>query len=224
MWGRHPPQLTEPLCRGVAWAERGCSSASEGKQEEPNKHATLPHPTLTPPNPPRIHRRTVTNRGKSRRASSLPGSGVCLRRESERGERRGPDLLHPWEKLPSGAKTYACRRPMGPRRKITATHSAANPRGRAPRGPVQWLCLTPHPPLVPHPRPPLPAVQRVKGEKLGKGSRSLFVLLIRRRQRDNMHISVRGCNSLHPSRPFSGDPVQFSMSGRPQETSSVFGE
>lgn len=97
-------------------------------------------------------------------------------------------------------------------------------RGGGRRGAPYNGSASPPPPLVPHPRPPLPAVQRVKGEKLGKGSRSLLVLLIRRRQRDNMHISVRGCNSLHPSKPFSGDPVQFSMSGRPQETSSVFGE
>lgn len=83
----------------------------------------------------------------------LPGPGW----RGERARSRPGLLHHPWEKFPSGAKTYGRRRPMGPRRKILAEHSAANP---VPPAPAPGM-------RTPLPAPP-PGWQR--GEQ-GKGTR-----------------------------------------------------
>lgn len=115
----------------------------------------LPHTHSQPPHPP-------ANRYKPRKVSQsfilagwrwLPWPGAMWGEPGGRERSRHWVLLHhPWEKLPSGAKTYGRWRPMGPRRKITAAHSAANPRG--PRT-MALVCVSPLPrgyvSLPPHP-------------------------------------------------------------------------
>lgn len=115
-----------------------------GGTEEPPLHThTQPPPSTGEPlrteeSPAELHPCRVAvaalARGDEGGARGEPGG-----RERSR---RGVLLHHPWEKLPSGAKTYGRRRPMGPRRKITAAHSAANPRGPCT---MALVCVSPLP-------------------------------------------------------------------------------
>lgn len=97
------PSATEPLCQGVSSAELRNSRVSEEKRGRPTKEYPPYTPTASP-------RRTATNRGKSRRASSLPGGGGCLARGgggSGRGAARGYSIIpgktsRPEQKLMGG--------------------------------------------------------------------------------------------------------------------------
>lgn len=164
MWGRHPPQLTEPLCRGVAWAERGCSSASEGKQEEPNKHplrSLLP----TPPHPP----------ADSYEPRKVPQSFIlagerCLPSPGKRARgAAGPGLTPSLGKVAVRSKNLCVPAANGTSPQNHCNALGGQSAGAGAAGP-RTMAL-PHPP--PPPRPPSPptppSCAKGKGGEAGEG-------------------------------------------------------
>lgn len=202
-----PPPPSSPNPFAEAWL--GQNEAARVSRRGTRRNPANTPPRLTSPNPPSPHppadgyeprkvpqsfivavERRLTSPGKRERGAAGSGFTPSLRKVAVRSKNLS---------VPAANGTSP------------QNHCSALGGQSAGAGASEPRTMDLPPP--PHPRPPLPAVQRVKGEKLGKGSRSLFVLLIRRRQCDNMRISARGCqpHPLHPFRPFPKDLIHFSM-------------
>lgn len=165
--GRHPPSSPNPFAEAWLGQNEAVRVFRRGNRRNPEP----PPPRLTPPNPPpALHPPADGYEPRKVPQSFIVAVERCLTSPGKRErEAAGSEFTPSLRKVAVRSKNLSVPAANGTSPQNHCSALGGQSAGRAPRGPVQWICLSPLVPPTPPSPPTPPGCAKGKGGEAGEG-------------------------------------------------------